>query len=393
MKHQLPKYFIFLLASLTAISPFAIDTYLPAMLSMSEYFNSSIGSIEITLSIYLIGLSIGQLIGGPLSDRFGRKVMINLGLGLYITASFMIANAQSLEMLWAFRFLQAIGGGFAIVNVAAIVRDNFEGKENAKTLSFIAMIMMVAPMIAPAVGSLILSFASWKAIFLFLALYASLVLVWIQLIPETSAKTKSKNVLKDYLSILTHKIAPFLAFSAAFAMAGMFVFITKSSFIYMEYFGLDKNLFTLFFAINVATLIGFNRLNISLLAKHDRDSIVKAGVWVQIAASSLLIIFALLLPTLYVIVPLIMVFVGSLGFIFGNVISLVLGFFPKISATANAMVGVLGFATAALMGFLSTLLPDTALAPVFMMMLLTAILSFITFTIAKKRILSLHAYD
>lgn len=388
MKSVLPKYFSFILASLVAISPLAIDAYLPAILSISSDLNTDIGSVEATLSIYLLGLSLGQLVGGPLSDRYGRKIIIDIGLSFYILFSILIALSASIEQMWVYRFFQAVGGGFAIVNMGAIIRDNFDGKESAKVLSFVAMIMMVAPMIAPTIGTLILTFFSWEYIFYFLSLYAFLVILWIQKLPETSPKTKEQNVARDYFLILSNKIALFLAFSSAFAMAGMFVFITKSSFIYMDFFKLDKNLFTLFFGMNVLMLMGFNRLNISLLNKFDRKHIVISGIFVQIFAACVLILNALLLPSLFITVIGLMAFVGSLGLIFGNVISLVLGFFPKISATANAVVGVLGFATSAVMGFLATLIPQGNLYLVFVFMALCALIAMISFSIAKKEILS-----
>lgn len=386
MKETLPKYFSFILASLVAISPLAIDAYLPAILSISNDFAVAISAVEITLSIYLIGLSIGQLVGGPLSDRYGRKIMIDIGLILYIIFSIAIANAQSVEQMWIFRFFQAMGGGFAIVNMGAIVRDNFEGKKSAQVLSFVAMIMMIAPMIAPTIGAVILSFFSWNYIFYFLGIYAVFVLFWIQRLPETSPKTKEQNVLRDYWLVLSNKIALFLAFTSAFAMAGMFIFITKSSSIYMDFFGLDKNLFTLFFAMNVATLMGFNRLNIALLNKYDRKHIVITGVLLQILAGVVLIVNALSVQSLSVVVVFLMLFVGTLGFIFGNVISLVLGFFPKISATANAVVGVLGFAVSAVMGYIATLVSKDDLYMAFVLMSLTAVVSLFCFLVAKHEI-------
>jgi len=382
----LPKYFTFILASLVAISPLAIDAYLPAILSISSDFNVAISDVELTLSIYLMGLSIGQLTGGPLSDRYGRKIIISIGLIIYIAFSVAIALSQSVEQMWVFRFFQAIGGGFAVVNMGAIVRDNFEGKKSAQVLSFVAMIMMVAPMIAPATGALILSFFTWEYIFYFLGIYALFVLLWIQKLPETSPKTKEQNVFSDYKLIVSNPIALFLAFTSAFAMAGMFVFITKSSFIYMDFFGLDKNYFTLFFGLNVVMLMGFNRANISLLEKHDRRHIVIWGVFTQLFASTVLIINALTIQSLSVTIVCLMLFVGSLGFVFGNVISLVLGFFPKISATANAVVGVLGFAVSGVLGYVATLLPNKSLVAVFVLMFITALLALFSFLHAKKKL-------
>ncbi|GGD49657.1 hypothetical protein GCM10012288_24650 [Malaciobacter pacificus] len=156
-KYIMPKGFVVILAMLTSITPLAIDVYLPSFIQMSEYFYTSIDQIEITLSIYLLGFALGQLIGGPLSDRYGRKIFIFSGLVVYIIFSFLISLSSSVEQLWVFRFFQALGGGFAVVNTSAIVRDIYHGREGAKVFSVISMIMMIAPMIVPIIGGLISS--------------------------------------------------------------------------------------------------------------------------------------------------------------------------------------------------------------------------------------------
>ncbi len=384
MDRKLPRGFIFLLASLTAISPLAIDAYLPAMPAMSDSFDTPIGYIEMTLSIYLAGFSLGQLVGGPMSDRYGRKVVINTGLLFYIFFSYLIIQAGSVEQLWLYRFFQALGGGFAVVNTAAIVRDNFHGKESAKVFSFVSMVMMMAPMLAPTLGTLILHYFTWEYIFGFLGVYAALVLGWIQLIPETSPKTKGKNVFKDYWEILSTKRALFLAFTSAFGMSGMFVFITKSSFVYMEYFGVEKYLFTLFFGMNVAMVILFSRLNIYLLQRFDPRQMLRFGVGVQIFSALFLILLSFE-GNVYFIVPFLMLFVGALGFIFANVISLVLELFPHISGTANAVVGVMGFAVSSMMGFAASLLPETEIYPVFLIMLCAPLISITFFYLSELK--------
>lgn len=190
----LSKSFIIVLAMLTSISPLAIDVYLPSFTQMSNYFYTSIDKIEVTLSIYLFGFGLGQLFGGPLSDRYGRKIFIFSGLLVYIVFSFLISTVSTVEQLWVYRFFQAIGGGFAVVNTNAIVRDIYSGKEAAKVFSIISMIMLVAPMIAPVIGTTILTIASWQYIFVFLSIYASLLLYFISKLPETSSKEKSKGL-------------------------------------------------------------------------------------------------------------------------------------------------------------------------------------------------------
>jgi len=168
---QSRSLFIFFLALLTATTPFAIDTYLPAMPTMAQDFDVPLSSIELSISLFLIGFALGQLIGGPVSDRFGRRMSATIGLTLFALASFAAAFATSVESFLLFRFLQAFGGGFATVVSNATVRDHFTGKESAQILSMIQSIMYIAPLLAPVIGSLLLHFASWNAIFIFLGFY------------------------------------------------------------------------------------------------------------------------------------------------------------------------------------------------------------------------------
>jgi len=176
---NLPKGFVVILALLTSITPLAIDMYLPSFTQIAQHFHTSIDNIEITLSIFLLGYSIGQLFGGPLSDRYGRKYFIYIGLGIYIIFSLMISLATSIEQFLIFRFIQAIGGGLAVINTNSIVRDIYHGNEGAKIFSTISMIMMIAPMIAPAIGTVILNTLGWKYIFGFLSVYAFCILYFV----------------------------------------------------------------------------------------------------------------------------------------------------------------------------------------------------------------------
>ncbi len=156
---------ILTLAAVFAISPFAIDSYLPAMPSMASAMNVDISMLSVTVSLYVLGLAVGQLIGGPLSDKKGRRPVMAVGLGIFAVGSLLITTTIHIESLWLWRFVQAIGGGIAVVGVPATIRDNTTGKESAKLFSLIALIMMIAPSIAPTIGTLFLRMAGWQWIF------------------------------------------------------------------------------------------------------------------------------------------------------------------------------------------------------------------------------------
>ena len=184
-----------LLAMLTAIGPLSIDMYLPAMAAMAGSLSSDIHHVELSVSTFLLGFALGQITGGPLSDRVGRRPVIFLGLILFGIASIALTYVSSLDGLLLLRGLQAIGGGLAVVNSTAIVRDNFDGTDIAKVLSMVAMIMMAAPLAAPLLGSLVLSFSGWRSIFGILSAYAAILIA----IPLGVISAVKQNTWIDYV--------------------------------------------------------------------------------------------------------------------------------------------------------------------------------------------------
>jgi DHA1 family bicyclomycin/chloramphenicol resistance-like MFS transporter len=380
--NNLPKSFIITLAMLTSISPLAIDVYLPSFTAMSEYFYTSIDQIEVTLSIYLLGFGIGQLIGGPLSDKYGRKIFIFIGLIIYTIFSFSISTISSIEQLWICRFLQAIGGGFAVVNTNAIVRDLYDGKEAAKVFSIISMIMLIAPMIAPIIGTSILYVASWQYIFIFLATYSLLLMYLISKLPETSAKIKSSSLFTNYIKILSNKSAFLLILAGGFGISGLFVFITKASFIYMEYYDMESIYFSLIFSLNAISIMLMTKLNIRLLDKYSVSTLLRAGISLQLCVA----IFMYLVSdfyNIYIVIFGFVLFISSLGFIFANVMTLLLEDFKSISASCVAINGVFGFVISAFMGFLASYLHDGSIERVFLILIISSSISF--FILQKLR--------
>ncbi|MDD5117674.1 MAG: MFS transporter, partial [Sulfuricurvum sp.] len=247
---------IVLLAALTSVTPLSIDTYLPSMPAIAHSLGVGIEKIEATISIFLLFFAIGQMVGGILSDRIGRRKTALLGLSIFSLANFALFFTTSLSELYLFRAIQAFAGGLAIVNSSAIVRDLFHGTEAAKVFSTIASITMIAPMIAPAIGSVIISFFPWNTVFLFLGIYSSgVTIALLAKLPETGTRSTS-NILEAYKRILTHKEAISYILALTFSFSGMFIFIEKSSFIYMEYFKADHRLFPFLFGANVLVMIG-----------------------------------------------------------------------------------------------------------------------------------------
>lgn len=351
-----------LLAMLTAIAPFSVDMYLPAMPAMAKDMSVPIHYIEISISTFLFGLAFGQLIGGPLSDRFGRKPMIALGLILFSITSLMLTQTESIDQLLILRALQAIGGGMATVNSSAVIRDLFSGDDMAKVLSMVAIVMMSAPLIAPMLGAFVVKFFDWQSIFLSLAIYSvvvMLLLLW--RLPETNhqskrtkqeAEVKRPKLWQSYKRVLTHRQAMGYVIAISFAFSGMFVFLTSSAYTYMEYFSVSVQLFPFLFGANVVVMMLMNRINVWALNHYASKDILTTGLILQLSCGFGLIIASYIQADLYVIVPLNMLFIGSLGLIAANATAGTLNFFPDISGTATAVIGVTEFTLGALVGLL-----------------------------------------
>ena len=375
-------YLILILAILSSVTPLAVDAYLPSMPNMANHFDVKINKIELTLSIFLIFFAIGQLFGGILSDKIGRKITAISGLIGFTISSFLLFFSTSLDSLYIFRATQAFFGALAAVNSAAIVRDLFHGKEAAKIFSAIASIMMIAPMIAPALGSLIISFYTWNYIFLFLGIYSLLVafLVYFKL-PDTGIKsiTKAKEA---YKKVLTHKKAMGYILCVSFAFSGMFIFIEKSSFIYMEYFLITKEYFPLFFGANVLMMIVLTKISMTLIKKYQTHKIFKLGILFQLLSGFALVIFSFN-PSLILTFIFIVLYIGSLGFIFGNGMALALDFFKKDAGVASSVIGISEFILAGIISFFASLVHTGELTPVFLMMTVTSFLSFLSLKLTR----------
>jgi DHA1 family bicyclomycin/chloramphenicol resistance-like MFS transporter len=371
---QLPlAKLLILLAALTALAPLAIDTYLPAIPTMAISFATSIHDVELSLSLFLAGFSAGQLLGGPISDHFGRRHTIFIGLLIFALGTLGIILSTTLTQLLIFRVIEAFGGGMTIVNSGAIIRDISSGKDSARNLSHMALIMMLAPLLAPMIGSTILHFSNWHSIFIFLLAYTLIITVFIyQNIPETRRAHPHKiSAFQRYLLVLKHRQALGYIFSLCFAYGGMFTFITASPSLYMGYFGISEAVYPFLFGANIVSMIFANRLNVMLLKHYSSEQLLSLGQVIQLSTATMLLTYITLSPdlSLPILVGLIMLFVGAQSFIVSNATSSTIEFFPHNSGTASALLGATGFATGALAGTVVGLLGDGTPFPMAAIML------------------------
>lgn len=376
MTRNIPdKYFIFLIAFLVSLTPFAVDTYLVTMPVMAKYFNTNLHNIELTVSIFLVGYSVGQFVGGPLSDNFGRKYMALVGLFIFIFSSFMIFSSTNIVELWVFRFTQAFGGGFALVNGASSIRDRFSGEQSAKVFSTLTLIMSIPPLVAPIVGSFIGDFLGWEYIFWFLGCYGCLVFLMVVLFLPNGSKRPAQNFLLVYKEILTHKIAIRYILVMAFCFSGLFIFIAKASFIYIDFFEIENSLFAYFFGANVLVMMLLNRLNFILLKIFPAKRLLLSGVAFQLLCGVCLVVASQNGPTLGVVVLFLALYIGSLGLIFGNSMALALEFFPHCGGSATAVIGITEFLLSGVVGAIVMQITSDTLTPFFVSMSVVSLAS------------------
>ncbi|MBB3191932.1 Bcr/CflA family multidrug efflux MFS transporter [Halomonas cerina] len=370
-----PGRLALLVAANTALAPLAIDAYLPAMPALAEAVGASIHRTELSISVFLVGFALGQLVCGPLSDRLGRKPVLMSGLAMFLVSSLWILQSSGLEELLVWRFLQALGGGASVVNSSAIVRDCFSGREAAKVMSTMGMILMLAPLVAPTIGSVLLYLAGWRLIFVFLAVYAAF-LLWLmgRRLPETRdprlPAASGRQVLANYASVFRHREAMGYICAVAMSFSGLFAFVTASPFLYLEHFAVSPALYPLLFGLNVVVIASSSRLNIHLLRRRTPLQNLRFGLVVQLMAAAGLVLVTLLdLASLITVVPLIMLFTGVIGLITPNAIASVLERFSHMSATAAALLGAIKFSCGALAGLLVSVFEIPSVWPMALTML------------------------
>lgn len=352
-----------LLAMLVAIMPFSVDAYLPAIPAMADSLGADIHRIEQSLSTFMFGVAAGQLVGGSIADIKGRRVVALTGLVVYIASVIGLVFIRSADELLLLRMVQAFGAGMTVVVVGAIVRDNYEGNKAAQMFALIGIIMMGAPLVAPMLGAALKALGGWRLIFGFLALYAAI--VWGLLYRflakpvHTDAINRSifRTVAARYRHVLSTRPALGFLFFQAFSFSSMFVFLTESSFVYMNLYGLSAHAYAWVFGLNIITMAAFNRITAwKLKTGSDAKDILKWGILIQLAANALMVAAVMLtgMPPLWWLVGCVMVSVGTQGLIVANTQACFMGYFKEEGGSANAVLGVCQSLIGAAVGMLTT---------------------------------------
>lgn len=328
--------------------------YLPSLPTLQGYFGVDAAAVQLTLSTFFIGLAIGQVFYGPVSDRIGRLRPLYFGLGVYVLASAACAFSPSVEALTVARLFQSLGGCAAIVITRAIVRDRFEPQEMAQALSTLVLILGVAPILAPAIGAQLLVHLGWRSIFASLAVFGLLCILLVRNGLEESwvppkQPLRAADVLGIYTRLLGHRRFMGFALAGATAQAGMFAYIAASSFVFIEFYGVTPSHFGWLFGLNAAGLITASQVNSRLLRRYRSERVLRAALGANaVCGAAMLILVATGTGEIWGAALPLFAAITSLGFSFPNSIAAAMAPFGDRAGMAAALLGTLQFTIAAL---------------------------------------------
>ena len=378
---QITFLLFLVLGAIGALTPLAIDMYLPAMPTIARDLGVADGAVQITLTAYTAGFAIGQLIHGPLADSYGRRPVLILGVLFFGLASVVSATTTGIEALTWVRTAQGFAGAAAAVIIQAVVRDMFDREDFSRAMSFVTLVITIAPLVAPMIGGYIAVWFGWRAIFWILAAFAAVVIALVfWKIPETLSEENKQplrfgTTIRNYFRLCKNSVAMGLILSGAFSFAGMFAFLTAGSFVYIDIYGVQPNHFGYLFALNIVAMIIMTMINGRLVKKVGSHAMLRFALLVQLVAGLGLFVGWMLDLGLWGTVPFVVLFIGTLSTIGSNTMGLLLSGYPAMAGTASSLAGTLRFGTGSVIGVVVAMLPDGATWPMITVMTACSILS------------------
>ncbi|EPS9485925.1 multidrug effflux MFS transporter [Campylobacter upsaliensis] len=349
---------IFILALMSSIAPLSTDMYLPALSQVKQSFETSEFLTQLSLASFFVAFALGQLIYGPLSDVFGRKIPALVGIFLFMLSSLFCVIIDNIYVFIILRFFEALGGCAGVVIARAIVNDLFELKEAASIFVLMMVFSALAPMLSPSFGGFLIEYFSWHSIFATLFGLGILLFLLIFFALKESAphlkrqKFSHKETLKSYRFVLKDK--PFILYvsCASLVLAAMFAYITGSSFVFINFFGLSERDFGLLFGLNALGFVIFANINAKMVRKIDSEKILFYALIIMLISTLILFVNSLIKPNFWLFELSIFTSIALLGFIAPNTTTLAMARFKDHSGTASAVLGTSQFALAGVISFI-----------------------------------------
>ncbi|WP_297198318.1 Bcr/CflA family multidrug efflux MFS transporter [uncultured Pluralibacter sp.] len=369
---------VVILGLLAMLMPLSIDMYLPALPVIATQFGVAAGSAQMTLSTYILGFALGQLLYGPMADSLGRKPVILGGTLIFAAAAVACALSQTIDMLIAMRFLHGLAAAAAGVVINALMRDIYPKEEFSRMMSFVMLVTTIAPLVAPIVGGAVLVWFSWHALFWILAAAALLVSLMIfflideTLPPERRQPFRLRTTLGNFASLFRHKRVLSYMLASGFSFAGMFSFLSAGPFVYIELNHVSPQHFGYYFALNIAFLFIMTMINSRFVRRVGALNMFRIGLWIQFAVAAWMVVCALLDVGFWSLVIGIAAFVGCVSMISSNAMAVILDEFPHMAGTASSLAGTFRFGIGAIIGALLSLATFSSAWPMLLSIALCA---------------------
>ena len=363
-----------ILGFLTAFGPFSVDMYLSGFPAIAASLGTDVGQVQLTLAAYFFGVSLGQILYGPAIDRYGRRRPMLIGIAVYVCASAALVFAPNIETFIGLRFIQALGACGGMVVARAMIRDLFGPREAAAAMSTMMAVVSLGPIVAPVLGSVMLNWTTWHAIFVFLTGYGlTLFLVAERKIPETLPPSKRHHdnplqVLRNFGALLSRRRFIVPALTGAFGFAGVFAYVTASPFVMMTLYGLSQQQFGWLFGTMACGLIIATQINRMLLKRMMPQQILTCTVGINVTLGVVLVIITGTesLPLFAIVLA---VWIATMPLIGANTVAIAMAESGAYAGTASSIVGVLQFGVASLLSAMIGLLHDGTARPMTTMML------------------------
>lgn len=390
------KYYFFIiliLGALATISPFSIDMYLPGFPAIALDLNTSIDQVQLSLTAYLVGIAFGQLLYGPLLDRFGRKRPLYVGLTVYILASIGCAFTESIHALIFMRFLQALGGCAGIVSAQALVRDIFPVNKTAQAFALITLVISVSPMIAPTVGGYVTAHVGWQYVFAILAIITLLILTASYFFlpkgrgADPSVSLKPKAVAKNFYTVVRNPQFLMYAVTGGIASAAPFAYIAGSPSVFMNIYGLTEQQYGWVFALLAFAMIGSTQLNHIILKKFTSEQVIRFALLYQTFTGLILVAGVYFqLFNVYSLIAMMFIFFAGQGITGPNATALSLAPFSKQAGSASALFGSWRLGAGGIISAIVSLFHNNTALPMVTTMAGCAIIGLIILSIGNFRV-------